>query len=55
MTEKQVKDTLKEHNKKWKDFTHWMNGQTMGLNEDGTTDFYECDVDRFIRNLKNND
>jgi hypothetical protein len=26
-----------------------MSGQTMGLNEDGTTYIYDCDVDRFIR------
>lgn len=30
-------------------FWEWMNGQTMGLNEDGSTDVYENDVDRFIR------
>ena len=30
-------------------FWKWMEGQTMGLNPDGTTDIYETDVDRFIR------
>lgn len=31
------------------EFWKWMRGQTMGLNDDGTTNVYECDVDRFIR------
>ena len=30
-------------------FWKWMQGQTMGLNEDGSTDVYEYDVKRFIR------
>ena len=30
-------------------FWDWMRGQTMGLNEDGTTNIYDCDVHRFIR------
>jgi hypothetical protein len=30
-------------------FWEWMNGQTMGLDENGETDVYDCDVDRFIR------
>lgn len=30
-------------------FWEWMRGQTMGLNEDGSTDVYEYDVKRFIR------
>lgn len=30
-------------------FWEWMSGQTMGMNEDGTIDVYDYDVDRFIR------
>lgn len=30
-------------------FWNWMRGQTIGLNDDGTTDVYEGDVARFIR------
>jgi len=30
-------------------FWEWMNGQTMGMYPDGSTDVYEYDVNRFIR------
>jgi hypothetical protein len=30
------------------DFWDYMRGQTIGLNDDGTTDIYDCDIDRFI-------
>lgn len=33
-------------------FKEFMEGQTMSLNEDGTTEIYDCDVERFIRGLK---
>ena len=31
-------------------FWKWMTGQTVGIDENGETDVYDCDVDRFIRN-----
>lgn len=50
MVKKKVLEKLKENNLKWSDFMKWMYGQTMGLNEDGTPDYYDWDVERFIRN-----
>lgn len=34
----------------WDEFLEWMEGQTMGLNEDGSTEFYPWDVRQFVRN-----
>ena len=31
------------------DFDNWMCGQTVGLNDDGSFDYYKYDVERFIR------
>jgi hypothetical protein len=45
MTEKQVKDFIGEEN--WKKFCNWMYGQTIGLNSDGSIDYYNCDVKAF--------
>lgn len=50
MVKEKVLEKLKENNLKWSDFMKWMYGQTMGLNEDGTPDYYDWDVERFIRN-----
>ena len=33
----------------WDIFLNWMNGQTVGMYDDGTTDWYTYDVERFIR------
>jgi hypothetical protein len=33
---------------RWKEFLKWMYGQTIGINADGTLNFYKTDVDRFI-------
>ena len=35
--------------KRWKEFEEFMTGQTVGLNEDGSYDYYECDVENFLR------
>ena len=40
-----VKKYGKEETKK---FLKWMNGQTIGINKDGTFDYYEEDVLRFM-------
>ena len=45
MREEEVKETIGEHN--WAAFIKWMYGQTVSLYEDGTTDYYESDVERF--------
>ena len=50
MTEYEVKKEIGENN--WDKFCEWMYGQTVGLNEDGTTDYYDCDVEAFKRKIK---
>ena len=54
MTQKEVRIKLKKNGLTWRHFNEWMFGQTIGLNEDGTLDYYEWDVDRFIRNFGTN-
>lgn len=58
MTTEQVEQKLKENNLSWDDFQNWMQGQTVGANEDGSTNWYDWDVERFIkhrlRNTKEN-
>lgn len=49
MTEQQATKKIEEAGGDMKVFWDFMYGQTMGLNEDGTTDIYETDVERFIR------
>jgi hypothetical protein len=41
MNEEEVKDYLFEQ------FLFWMTGQTVSINNDGSTDFYRSDVERF--------
>ena len=48
MNKQEVDKILKENNRTWEEFMEFMKGQTMGLNEDGSTDFYERDVAHFI-------
>jgi len=50
MREQEVKKLIGEKN--WKDFCEWMRGQTAGIYPDGETDYYNCDVQAFIRKLK---
>ena len=38
--------------KKWKEFLKFMTGQTIGINKDGSYDYYACDVENFLRNEK---
>jgi len=49
MTIKEAKAKIKEAGGAWKTFMYWMRGQTVGLNDDGSTNFYDGDVYRFIR------
>lgn len=49
MTTKEAEKRITEAGGDIKVFWDWMAGQTIGLNEDGTTDVYDYDVDRFIR------
>ena len=34
---------------RWKEFLEFMRGQTIGINEDGSTNYYEQDVENFLR------
>jgi len=50
MTKKQVIKILGKNN--WNEFLKWMRGQTIGVNPDGSFDYYEHDVKAFVRKLK---
>ena len=43
MNEEEVKEYL------FKQFLKWLEGQTVGVNTDGTIDYYEYDVERYAR------
>ena len=49
MTTEQAEEKIRNAGCSVDTFWDWMRGQTMGLNDDGTTDVYDYDVDRFIR------
>jgi len=49
MTTKQAKQKIKKAGGSWDVFMNWMIGQTYGINPDGSTNFYDWDVNRFIR------
>jgi len=51
MTTEEAKQKIEEAGKTWEDFQEYMFGETVGLYDDGTTNYYERDVDRFIRGL----
>ena len=34
--------------KRWTEFLKWMTGQTVGINKDGSENYYAWDVQRFI-------
>lgn len=37
------------------EFMEWMKGQTVGLNDDGSLNYYRYDVERWIRFKKGED
>lgn len=47
MTEKEARDRVGEE--RWGNFVEWMEGQTVGVYPDGSTNWYEYDVDRYAR------
>lgn len=49
MTKQEVLDKIGKEN--WKAFDKWMRGQTVGVNDDLTLDYYECDVNAFKHKL----
>ena len=36
----------------WAAFESWMYGQTVGINADGSEDYYSHDVEKFVRQNK---
>lgn len=34
---------------KWKEFERFMVGQTAGINSNGSTNYYVCDVENFLK------
>lgn len=51
MLKKEVVEKIGEEN--WEKFQRFMFCQTVGITKDGEEDYYETDVDRFIRQIKN--
>lgn len=49
MTTAEVQQQLAKHNIPWDDFQSWMHGQTVGMDESGGTNWYDHDVERFIK------
>jgi len=49
MTTKEVKTLLDKNNIPWELFEVWMTGQTVGIDEHGDADWFEYDVNRFIK------
>ena len=49
MTQKEVEKIVTENNLDMKDFYKFIENQTVGVNDDGSTNFYETDVERFVR------
>ena len=50
MREVDVDKLLKKHKRTWTQFNKFMVGQTIGSYSDGTPNYYEDDVNRFINN-----
>lgn len=38
--------------KRWKEFQEFMKGQTVQVNNNGSTDYFEWDVENFLRKNK---
>lgn len=52
MKTEKVKKLIKEAGGKWTNFLDFMFGGQYKIGKDGKPDWYEIDVDRFIRNVK---
>ena len=48
MTPSTAQYKIKQAGGLWKDFLQWMRGQTIGIFPDGTVEYYDCDVEKFI-------
>ena len=50
MTTEEAKKVVGAEN--WTKFIEWMSGQTYGINDDGSTNWYSYDVERFAEAIK---
>lgn len=50
MQKKEVISKIGKDN--WTKFMKFMYGQTIGINKNGTYNYYECDVENFLRHPK---
>ena len=50
MNKEEVIKLIGEEN--WAKFGKWMNGQTVGISDDGQLNYYDWDVERFARWIK---
>ena len=48
MTKKEAQKLIEQAGGMWDDFERWMSGQTVGVNDDMSIDYYDHDVRRFI-------
>lgn len=55
MTEQQAKQQIEKAGGTWKDFLYFMRGQTVGTYQNGESNFFDCDVEQFIKNNCNKD
>ena len=48
MTTHEAKSVIEDAGLDWEKFVDWMQGQTVGMYEDGSTNWYVWDVQKFI-------
>ena len=54
MTTPEAKSVIEDAGLDWEKFVDWMRGQTVGMYEDGSTNWYAWDVVRYVRGKKMN-
>lgn len=52
MITEQVIKIIKKHNLTWNQFEDFIFGRPHGINDDGTEDWYEWDVESFVNSHK---
>lgn len=52
MREEEIIELYDEHT--FNEFKKWLRGQTVGINDDGSTNYYKWDFDRFIDQYNSN-
>ena len=54
MTRKEVEKVIEENNLKLEDFDKFIENQTVGIDKDGSVNYYGADVEKFVYLSKNN-